>query len=82
MFTATATSSDVAPDPEAPTITWSWRFAGSLAETAIGTGTSVQVELPLDGVPCAGAAYEVLARVNDGTTTAQDFITVTYFPLC
>jgi hypothetical protein len=80
-FTATATATDTAPDPISPTINWYWKLTGGGPENFIGSGTSVQVDLPLDGVPSAGRAWDVIARVSDGTTTASDFITVTFFPL-
>jgi serine protease len=82
VFTATATATDVAPNPLSPTITWYWRVSGTTTEHLIGTGTVREVRLPLDGVPCAGVAWDVIARATDGNTVGSDFIQVTYFPLC
>ncbi len=80
-FTATATATDTVPDPTSPVINWYWKLTGGGPENFIGSGTSVQVDLPLDGVPPGGRAWDVIARVTDGTTTTSDFITVTFFPL-
>lgn len=85
-FTATATSSDTAPDPTSPTINWFRRPVGTATETFLGSGTSIQVILPWapPGNPCdtGGGAYDVIARVFDGTTTMEDFITVGLTLVC
>ena len=62
VFTATATATDVAPNPVNPTITWYWRVSGTATEHLIGTGTIREIRLPTDGVPCAGVAWDVIAR--------------------
>lgn len=82
VFTATASASDISPDPTNPTINWFWKVSGSGVENSIGTGAVKQVRLPTPTFPCSGTAYDVIARVSDGTTTTADFITVTYVPIC
>lgn len=80
-FTATATATDTLPDPTSLVINWYWKLTAGGPENFVGAGPSVQVDLPRDAVPAAGRAWDVIARVSDGTTTTSDFITVTFFPL-